>query len=201
MVERFYFRQNLIHKILLIIMKKHLLAAVIVIVSSISVFAQTFEQGKKYAHLGIGIGSAYSFSDSKMGIPPIHASLEVGITENIGIGGLVGYTSSKYEQSFLGDSYSWKFSYLILGARGAYHFTTVEQCDLYAGVMLGYNVASAKFESTNSELEKYVTEPKVGGVAYAGFVGARKNIGENFTIFGELGYSIAYLSAGVCFNL
>ena len=90
---------------------------------------------------------------------------------------------------------------MILGARGAYHFTSIEECDLYGGLMLGYNVASAKFESSNSELEKLVTEPKVGGVVCAGFLGARKNIGENFTIFGELGYSIAYLSAGVCFNL
>lgn len=182
-------------------MKKVFISAMIVIAASVSAFSQTFEQGKKYVHLGVGVISPYAYADSKMGVPPLHASFEVGVTDNIGIGGLVGYTSSKYEQSFLGDSYNWKFSYLILGARGYYHFTNVEVCDLYAGAMLGYNVASAKFESTNSDLERLVTEPKVGGVAFAGFVGARKNVGENFTIFGELGYSIAWLSAGVCFNL
>jgi len=182
-------------------MKKVLLAAFILIASSLSTIAQTFEKGNKYVHLGIGVISPYAFSGSKMGIPPIHTSFEVGVTDNIGIGGMVGYTSSTYDQAFLNDSYSWKFSYLILGARGYYHFTNVEVCDLYAGAMLGYNVASVKFESTSSDLEALLTEPKVGGVAFAGFLGARKDIGENFTIFGELGYSIAWLSAGVCFNL
>lgn len=182
-------------------MKKLLLLALITCSFHIATKAQTFEQGNKYVHLGIGVISPYAYSGSKMGVPPVHASFEAGVTDKIGIGGLIGYTSSTYENAFLGDSYNWKFSYLVLGARGYYHFTSVDVCDLYVGAMLGYNVASAKFESTDKDLERFVTEPKVGGVAFGGFLGARKNLGDKFTIFGEVGYSIAYLSVGACFNL
>lgn len=164
-------------------------------------FGQSFENGAGYFHAGIGFGTPYGYEGSKMGLPPLHVSFEKGITDNIGLGGLIGYSSSKYESSILGDTYSLKFSYLIVGARGAYHFTQVEQADVYIGGMLGYNIASAKFSSTNSDLEKFVTKPKVGGVAYGGFIGARKSVGESLTIFGELGYNIAWISAGVCFNL
>ncbi len=163
--------------------------------------AQSFEQGKGYLHAGIGVISPYAYKDSKMGIPPIHLSFEKAITENIGIGGLIGHTSSKYETSVLGLTYGWKFSYTIVGVRGAYHFTQFEEADVYAGGMLGYNIASAKFQSSDKDLEKFVTEPKVGGVAFGGFLGARKSVSESLTLFAEVGYSMAYLSAGVCFNL
>lgn len=160
--------------------------------------AQIFEEGGKYLHLGIGVGSAYAYSGSTMGVPPIHASLEVGVTDKIGVGGLIGYTSSKWEQTYIGDKYSWNFSYLIIGARGAYHFYNEDKWDAYGGLMLGYNVASAKFESTDPDLEQYVTEPSVGGFALGAFVGARYGLGDSGAIFAELGYSIAWLSLGYC---
>ena len=153
---------------------KKLIASLMMVVSISAVSnAQVFDKGAKFVHVGIGVGSPYAYSGSSVSIPPVHASLEVGITEKIGIGGLVGYTASKWDQNYFGDAYSWKFTYLIIGARGAYHFIDNEKADVYGGVMLGYNVASAKFESTDPDLESFVTEPEVGGVAFGGYVGAR----------------------------
>lgn len=165
-------------------------------------YGQTFEQGGKYLHFGIGFGSPYALSGAKVGLPPVHASLEVGVTDNIGIGGLVGYNTAKYESTFFSDTYTWKYSYLLIGARGAYHFTNVDKADIYLGAMLGYNVVSAKFESTSDTIdENDFTAASASGVAFGGFLGARKTLGEKVTIFGELGYSVAWLSVGVCLNL
>lgn len=159
--------------------------------------AQIFEEGGKYLHLGIGVGSAYAYSGSTMGVPPIHASLEVGVTDKIGVGGLIGYTSSNYKETYF--DYSWKFSYLIIGARGAYHFYNEDKWDAYGGLMLGYNVASAKWESNDPDLnESTYGEPSVGGIALGAFVGARYGLGDSGAIFAELGYSIAWLSLGYC---
>lgn len=180
-------------------MKKLLL--VIAVICTLSSTAQEFGQGSQRLHFGIGFGSPYAYSGSTVGIPPIHASFEMGVTDKIGVGGLIGYTTSTYEQSFFGDSYSWKFSYLLIGARGSYHIKTTEKYDFYAGAMLAYNAASAKFESTDPELEAFVTEPKVGGMSFGGFLGYRHNFSDKISGFAELGYNIAWISAGVCMNL
>jgi hypothetical protein len=181
-------------------MKK--LIATLMMVASIGAVsnAQVFDKGAKFAHVGIGVGSPYAYSGSSVSIPPVHASLEVGITEKIGIGGLIGYTASTWDQNYFGDAYSWKFTYLIIGARGAYHFIDNEKADVYGGLMLGYNVASAKFESADPDLEAEVGEPEVGGVAFGGYVGARYMFKENIGGFAELGYNISYLSIGATFK-
>lgn len=180
-------------------MKKLIALAAIFI--SIATSAQEFGQGSQRLHLGIGVGSPYAFSGSTSTIPPVHVSFEQGVTDKIGIGGILGYTSSKYEQNFIGTEYSWNFTYLLVGARGSYHFLTTDKYDVYGGAMLGYNIASAKFESNNSALESFITEPTVGGLAFGAFAGGRYNFNEKVAAFGEIGYNIAWLSVGVCLNL
>jgi hypothetical protein len=134
-------------------MKKLVFLAFAIVLTTIS-SAQTFEQGGKYLHFGIGFGSPYALSGAKMGLPPVHTSLEIGVTENIGVGGLIGYNTAKYESSFLSDTYTWKYSYLLIGARGAYHFVNFDKADVYAGAMIGYNVVSAKFETTSDLIDE-----------------------------------------------
>jgi hypothetical protein len=177
---------------------RKLLLSLVIAASSLAANAQHFDKGAKFFHVGVGVVSPYAYSGSKMGVPPVHASLEVGVTDKIGIGGLIGYTSAKYESAWLSGKYSWNFSYLIIGARGNYHFYQDDKFDVYGGAMLGYNVASAKFESTDKTLEQYVTEPKAGGVAFGAYAGARYFFKENSALFAELGYSIAWINLGYC---
>jgi hypothetical protein len=119
----------------------------------------------------------------------------------IGIGGYFGYAGAKEEFSTFGIEYSWKYSYLIIGARGTYHFVLEDNADVYGGVMLGYNVASVKFESDDEDLEALVTEPSAGGVAYSAFVGGRYMFAEKVGVFGELGYGISWITAGLTLKL
>lgn len=177
-------------------MNKSILAPALIVLSGSQINAQVFEEGSKFLHLGVGVGSPYAFSGSKMGVPPIHASFELGVTDKIGVGGLVGYTSSSWDQVFLTTNYSWNFSYLIVGARGAYHFLDHDNIDAYGGVMLGYNIASANFESNDPDIGRFVTEPTVGGFAFGAFVGGRYMFNESSGLFAELGYNIAWLSLG-----
>jgi hypothetical protein len=170
-------------------------------VAAFQLQGQTFENGGKYVHAGVGFGSGYIYTGSRIGVPPIHVSYEQGINDRFGVGGLIGFTSSRYESMLINDKYTWRFSYLVLGARGAYHFTEIDQADVYAGAMLGYNIASSRFESTNAGLNSSLNDPKIGGLVYGAYVGARYELNNDLTLFGELGYSIAYLNLGVCFKL
>lgn len=189
----------------IIMMKRVLLFAAVAGLAATGVQAQVFEEGAKFLHVGVGFGSAYAFSGSKMGIPPVHASFEAAVTDKIGVGGLVGYSSSTWDYGAFGlgtkYKYEWNASYLVIGARGAYHFVDDRNWDVYAGLMLGYNVASLKFKTDDpdwTEPGMGWVEPKVGGVAFGAFGGARYAFSESSAVFAELGYSIAWISVGYC---
>lgn len=164
--------------------------------------AQLWNGESKFIQGGIGIGSPYYAASSDMTIPPIHASfelpLDISATDKIGIGGCIGYTASKYTANYYAYKYSWTYSYFIIGARGAYHFIEDEKIDLYAGVMIGYNVASAKFKSNDATVtENLFAETSVGGFTTSAYGGVRYMLNDKIGVFSELGYNIAWLSIGV----
>jgi hypothetical protein len=94
-------------------------------------------------NLGIGIGPGLAGIYGTMSVPAISVGYQAGVHENISVGGLVGYSSSTYDGGFFGNrSYEWTYSYIVIGARGEYHFTDVEveNLDLYSGLTLGYTI-------------------------------------------------------------
>lgn len=98
-----------------------------------SAFAQ-YEKGDKLLNVGIGVNSYYN------GGIPFGASFEVGVTDEISVGGSIDYLSHNYG-NFAGDD--WRFTALYIGARGSYHFNELlnlsnEAIDIYGGLTLGY---------------------------------------------------------------
>ncbi len=180
-------------------MKKILLLFVVVVLSLTQLVAQesTFEKGTKVLNLGIGLGSTlYSGTYYKSSIPPISASFEVGVADNIlekgviGVGGYLGYSSHKWEYS----GWGWKYSNIIVGVRGNFHYPLVNKLDTYTGLLLGYNISSSKEFGTPTG---YDYNASSGGIAWSWFVGARYYFKDTFGVFAELGYGIAYLNLGV----
>lgn len=184
-------------------MKKIYVFMLAAIFASLNLAAQDpiFNQGDKVLNLGIGLGSTlYSGSYYKSQVPPISVSLEIGVVEDvlekgsIGVGPYLGYSSYKYQY----QDWGWKYSNIIIGVRGSFHYPFVDKLDTYAGILLGYNIASSK--------EFGITIPgwdysySAGGVVYSGFIGARYYIKDSFALMAELGYGIAYLTLGVALN-
>ncbi|MEI6049148.1 MAG: hypothetical protein WCS03_09650 [Bacteroidota bacterium] len=176
-------------------MKKILILLLVVVFSLPQLVAQesTFVKGDKVLNLGLGLGSIYySGLGYKSQIPPVSASFEVGIVDNIlekgviGVGGYFGYSSYKY-------SSDWKTSNLIIGARGNFHYPLVNKLDTYTGLMIGYNVVS------NSSLGAYsgIYSGSASRIVSAWFVGGRYYFSENFAVMAELGYGVTYLNLGV----
>ena len=178
-------------------MKRILSLLVVVSFCFTQIVAQesTFEKGTKVLNLGVGLGSTlYSGIGNKMGIPPISASFEVGAVDNIlekgviGVGGYLGYSSHRWEYL----NYGWKYSNIIIGGRGAFHYPLVDKLDTYTGLLLGYNIASSKEIGTPIGIAA-----SSGGIAWSWFLGARYYFKDTFGVFAELGYGIAYLTLGV----
>ena len=181
-------------------MKKLLWMSLIAIFPLSQLVAQesTFEKGSSVLNLGIGLGNNYySGSFYSTQVPPISASYEVGIADNIlekgviGIGGYFGYSSYKWH--YLG--WGWRYSNLVIGARGTFHYPLVNKLDTYGGLLLGYNIVTAK-EFGNS-VPGYSYSASASRIAYSLFIGGRYYFTDKFAVMAELGYGITYLNLGV----
>jgi hypothetical protein len=170
--------------------------------------SQSFEIGDNMLGLGIGIGGNYGYG-SLTGSPSIGLYYENGVTEIgtvgiLGIGGYVGYKSYKDEYSYFGYSAKYSYKFITVGARGAFHYTglDVEKFDPYAGLMLGYNIASSTVKETGtaSIFSNSNYNDASGSVNFSGFVGARYFLTDNVAAFAELGFGVSYLTIGAAYK-
>lgn len=67
------------------------------------------------------------------------ADIEFGVSDNVGIGGLIRYFSESQTIAFYGD---WSWTVFIIQATGYYHFIPNDKIDPYLGARLGYAVYS-----------------------------------------------------------
>jgi len=175
-------------------MNKVICCLLFVLVFFISVsqsYAQAFKQDNQVVQVGIGFGLAGIYGSSSF--PPITASYEYAIDKNFSLGGIVGYASSS-------DTYNnvdYTYSYLIIGARGAYHFPVENvKIDPYVGATLGYNIVS--FSSSVNQTGYTAS----GSYALFGIHGGvRYYFQPNMAVFGEVGYGIGFLDVGISFKL
>ena len=159
----------------------------------------SFNKGDNVASLGIGIGgNMYSGSGIKR-IPALSLYYENCVKDNLwdeksalGIGGMLGYASAKWEDS--GGLYGWKSSNIILGVRGAVHYAFADKLDTYAGLMLSYGIATSK-QTGNWGTVTY--NHVGGGFDLSLFLGARYYFTDTFAVFAEVGYGVTVLNLGV----
>jgi hypothetical protein len=185
-------------------MKKFILAVAAVLCIATATQAQeTFSKGTKVVNVGIGFGSNLGGTGYNQTIPPIHASLDWSIVDNlfdakssIGVGGYLGFAGNKWETSIGNISYGWKYTYIIIGARGTFHYQFAPKFEAYAGLMLGYNIASV---SDIGNVSGFKSDSN-GGFAFGAFLGARYYITDNIGVFAELGYGMAYFNLGASFK-
>lgn len=164
--------------------------------------AQTFDVGDKVINAGIGLGATYySGTYYTAGFPPIIISGEYGFKDDIGpgvigLGAYLGFDSYKWEYSYLTYDYGWKYTTVIIGARGTYHMEFIDDLDTYGGLLLGFQIVNDKPIGNYPVGIGYLEPDAAGAFVYSFFAGARYYFSDNFGVFGELGYGIAWLSLG-----
>jgi len=147
----------------------------------------SFVKGDNVAGIGIGFGG-YNFGTGYSGTPYFTGYFENCVKDNLfdeksslGIGGTLGYKSNKWESS----GWGYKYTYFLIGVRGALHYAFVDKLDTYAGLMIGYRGSSSKEIGTPIG----VKASSWGGMTSDIFVGARYYFTDNVAAFLELGYS------------
>lgn len=161
--------------------------------------AQIYEEGRGQLNVGIGLGSNLAGSGFSTTIPPIGISYEHGFHEHISGGGYVGYSGANQELTTFGGTWKWNYSYIVIGARASWHFDFLDtdKFDPYAGVMLGYNIASVSVEKPAGYTGPDIAAASAGGVVIGGHLGMRYHFNEKLGAFAELGYGIAVLQLGI----
>jgi len=180
-------------------MKRILLISVLtILVLSISFSQMAYKKGDQVINLGLGIGGlAGAYGTGSIAIT---GGYEYGVTENISLGGVVGYSSSS--ETFYGD-YGWKYTYIIIGARGAYHADLFHNpnIDTYGGILLGYNIVSSKATGSLPYFGYYSSGASASFLEYGVFVGGRYYFNPKWAIQAELGYGLGILNVGIAYKL
>ncbi len=184
-------------------MKRTILLAVLsTVVLSFSFGQIAYQKNDQVASVMYGIGSYVYATNADASFPPLTAAFDMGYNENISIGGLVSYTSAKYDFSGYGYGYTWTWSYFILAARGAYHYDLLHNAnvDTYGGIMLGYNVASFSETHTGTGFGLGGGSAN-GGVLFGGYAGAKYFFTPKLAAQVEVGFGLALLNIGVAYKL
>ncbi len=175
-------------------MKKTFIFYVFAILATSSAIAQEFNKGTNVINAGIGFGGNFTIYASPAQSPSFSASFERGIWEVPGpgvvsLGAYAGFKTYKYDNND-------KWSYTIIGVRGAYHYNglEVDNLDVYGGVIASYNILSYD-DNVYNGYGSYGSRPSA-----TAFVGGRWYFAENFGVFAEAGYGVAYLTVGISFR-
>ncbi len=169
-----------------------------------------FSKGTIAVNTNIGLSSysyGYGLLNSSIGLPPISASLDVGVVDgliadraSVGIGGYAGFSTYSYKYY---DYYKENMTRMCFGVRGTFHFQLTEKLDTYAGVMLGLYTYSYKYNYNPeySYYNDYNVRNNYSDFAFSSFIGARWYMSDNFGFNAELGWGFTYISAGLTFKI
>jgi hypothetical protein len=160
-------------------MKKVLFTALLML--SISANAQVYQKGSKFINAGLGLSPGIG----------LNVSADLGIHEAISAGAFVMY------QKWGGAI---GYGRLGVGVKADYHLAEIlkkanisidtEKMDPYAGISFGV----AKYNGTYTGIG---TTHLIGG----GHLGLRYMLKPALGFFGEIGYDVTYLKAGVSLKL
>jgi opacity protein-like surface antigen len=177
--------------------------------------AQVFEQGSNHLNAGYGIGlgygrilKAYDVYDGYKfsGFGPAILSFERGVTDNIGIGASISYSTygaSWVQKSYLSSyDYSYRWTTFSILARGAYHFRiSNDKFDPYVGLGLGFMKFGYKWTSSDPNFNETTNSVSLGSpFGYQIFAGARYMFTDNIGAYAEIGFGLSVANFGLTFK-
>ena len=163
---------------------------------SLSATGSGFHKGSFYLGGALGLGSGLGY----LGGVALIANGEYAVTDNIGIGGSIGYWGYSNEINSYGYTAKYTYSIIPVIASGAYHFNVGNpKVDLSAGVSLGYYIVNSSVE-TNVAGVNYASATG-SGIALGIFGVVRYFVSDRVALRGKLGYGITVVEVGVDFRI
>ena len=177
---------------------KTCLTAIAVVLCTAGALAQSGASND--VHIGLGVGSVFY-----RGIP-LSVSYDHAIDEQFTVGGYVGLQRSTDRiLNILGPrDFEYRATVFTIGPRVTYHPDLAEldidvedEWDFYVAAMLGVSFVTDNFDDDL----RLVYSPFRNRFRYNFRFGVNYNFTERIGVYGELGYGISILSAGLNVNL
>lgn len=168
--------------------------------------AQEFENGTNAAQATIGFPQLVGFGPAyTTTIPALGLAYDRGIIDglingnaSIGVGGYFGVAGSKTEYFAGNQTYGYKYTYVLLGARGTFHYHFIDNFDTYAGILVGGQIVSSSYYGSTFFGQNDAADSS--GPLAGAFVGGRYYFTDSFAAVAELGYGVAVLNIGASFR-
>ncbi len=180
-----------------------------------------FDKGKTVVTIGYGVpnlarvglrliyGTYPGYSVSGFG--PILVKGDYGILKNLGVGAVIGYSSTKLSYTESNTYYNGNGNYqtytyqesllwtsLSLGGHANYHFVRKEKVDVYVGGGLGYTINNLTYSNNDPYYPNNVTYATYNpnAIFYAVTIGMRYYFTPNIGIYAEGGIEKGALLQG-----
>ena len=168
--------------------------------------AATFGKGDNVLGIGFGVGGVYGFRNYSsqspvFGLQYDRGIIELGMGGVIGVGGFVGYKSVVHKYGIFNDQYRDRWSILVIGARGTFHYDLfqVKNLDTYAGSMIAFHAVSHKKDYPDNYPNEF--NRSHASAAYASvFAGAKYYFAPKVSAYAEVGYGVSWITLGIAFK-
>lgn len=123
----------------------------------------------------------------------------------LGVGGVFGFSRTTVKEHWLwwnGSQNEWvddksKYTSVIIGARGTYHFYGTDKLDCYGALGFGYSIGLYHHTTTNSNASWRSGRYGNAGLYETLVIGARYYFNEHIGVYGEAGWDAALLQLGI----
>lgn len=172
-----------------------------------------FHEGADMLGVGVGILGGYNAGWHGAGAhqsPALNLHYDHGMGKlgpgTWGLGGYLGFKTASYRawhHQLVHLDY--RYTYLVLGVRGTWHYNEWHgdsNLDTYAGLMLAYNSVTFR-NRTDYNSYTYLDNYRYSGsgLGLGAYVGARYFLSDQIGVYGELGYGLTWLQAGLAIRL
>ncbi len=161
--------------------------------------AQTTSKGDLTANAGIGLLPTYFMDLNETVTPPIQLGLDYKLADALSIGAFAGYSDYKGQviENSDGSIYTANTKSKMAGVRLAVNTINMDKWEVYGGFQLAYSLPDVEYITIEPGEQRF-PRPKVReGFVYSGFVGVTGYVTERIGFFGELGYGVSLINAGV----
>lgn len=192
-------------------MKTYTIILTLFLASTIALNAQyskptrIFGKGQVDLQAAVGLFPTYVADKPESILPPLQVSMRWLVSKQVSLGVFAGYSVSRSKEKLLFDSMRgrWDNQTLFLGIENGFHYTKMDNWDLYSGLTLLYQ--HLRMETDNPEFKKAMAHSGIreqrGRMSLTAFVGARYALSSHYSVFTELGYSSSILKVGMGYRI